>query len=652
MQESLTLRASLSDPYQKGAVQYLRAKDGTIRFTFQGPFRGLDTTSNLASIIPSYFVQADNVNILESGAASKRAGYTGVLATPWGSRNIRQGYEFKYGTGGTNAVCLYGHTAAGSSGIFGRINGSGGVDTIVSSLSETARPSLVQFKDLLFFYNGTDDFVYDGTNTRQIGITPPASAPALASNVNGSLTAGATYFFAYTYYNSVTGAESSPSPLASVTIAANPNDGVTATVVAGDSTTADTIRLYRTVANLPVLYLDTTDVISSTSIQSTQADAGLGMELELDNTRLSVYGQFKYAEVIGTRVAVTGDDDIPNRVHFSAIGQEGPKPESFRTHQFVDCESSKGRRDANVGIRSANEFPIVLKKESVGRIEQVGANDVSRADDPAIFQYKELSGAVTSISHFASCNVFGELVWLGKDNVFATDGTQVRPVADSISNTIKTFSFEDPDELTGFNDKNNRRVIFTIKSDSTKTEPDWALVGSYVNYPEFFWTIYKNYGFGCMFDVPSQSRVYAGNLTLNGDVYNLNIGDNDDGAAIAWKLVTAPMHFGLPEEEKLYTLDMIDALGDGSSYNLTAYSIYNYSGIQSETGLLDLDQGAALWDAVNWDAFNWVSGTPGTLRHFCHTKAFSKQLVLENNNADEPITIFGYSIIARPTSFK
>lgn len=652
MVESLTLRASLSDPYQKGAIQYLRSKDGTIRFTFQGPFRGLDTTSNIASVLPSYLVTADNLNILESGAASKREGYTSALTTDWGTRKIRKGYEFKYSSAGTNAICLYGHTAAGSSGIFGRVNGSGGVDTVKSSLSETARPSLVQFKDLLFFYNGVDDFVYDGTNTRQIGITPPASAPALASNVNGSLTATATYYFAYTYYNSVTGAESSPSPLSSIVVAADPNDGVTATVVAGDAATADTIRLYRTIANQPVLYLDTTAAIGSTSIQSTQADAGLGIELELDNTRLATYGQFKYAEVIGSRVAVTGDVDIPSRVHFSAIGQEGPKPESFRATHFVDCESSKGRRDANVGIRAANEFPVVLKKESVGRIEQVGANDVSRADDPVIFQYKELSSAVTSVSHFAACNVYGELIWMGKDNVYGTDATQVRPVADSIASTIQSFNFDDADELTGYNDKTNRRVIFTVKSDSTKTEPDWAVVGSYVNYPEFYWTIYKGYSFGDIFDIPSLGRIYAGNLADNGKVYRLNVGDNDDTAAIEWKFVTGPMHFGLPEEEKLYTLDLVDAVGSGSNYNLSARSIYNYSGSEVESGLLNMSQGVAQWDQVNWDEFDWASVTPGTLRHFCHTKAFAKQLVLENNNADEPVTIYGYSIIARPTSFK
>jgi hypothetical protein len=214
-QESFTLQSGLVESFQKAPVELYKNKDGSLRFTFGGPFKGLDTTSNLVSVDPAYLITANNADILEDGALSKRKGYISVLNSDWGSRTIRAGYEFTYSSALSKKIVLYGMTGAGSSGIFGYIDGAGAVQTISSSLA-TQKPSIIQFGDLLFVYNGTDDFVYDGTNTYQIGITPPAATPGLASNVNGSLVVGGTYSVAYTYYNSVTHAESSPSPLASL----------------------------------------------------------------------------------------------------------------------------------------------------------------------------------------------------------------------------------------------------------------------------------------------------------------------------------------------------------------------------------------------------------------------------------------------------
>jgi hypothetical protein len=286
-------------------------------------------------------------------------------------------------------------------------------------------------------------------------------------------------------------------------------------------------------------------------------------------------------------------------------------------------------------------------------VEQIGANDVTQANDPVIFQYKELSQATTAVSHHGSVNVLVELIWIGKDNVYATDGTNVRALANRISHSIKTFDLtSDIDKISAFNDASNKRVIFLIKSNASQSEPNYALVGSYLAYPEFFWTIYTQYTFGCIFPVPSTNLVYAGNASLNGKVYSLGIGTNDNGSAIPFSATTPPISFGIDEEEKLYTMDLITTIGNGTNYSLTAKSLYNLQNVASETGLLNLNAAVSLWGSFLWGTGLWATDIPGQSKHFSHRKAYYKQLYLEQLDADAPITIWGYTMMAAPQGFR
>lgn len=651
--------ASVLPPY----VSY-DTKDQLLRARFRGPFKGLDTTASLSNMDYLALRIADNADIEDNGALIKRRGYVPLLDSAWGSLKIRYATEFT--TSSISQIILWGQGATANSSKLGKLSsGSFASVTDLSTGLPNTRPSIFQFADNLFFYNGTAAKRYDGTNLVQVGITAPTNAPTLASNTNGDLIVGASYYVAYTYYNSVTGAESSPSPLsAALTIAASPNDGITVTYTDGSSTTADKVRFYRTVANGAILFLDKEVALGSSSTTLIQADAGLGKELVLDNSRYTIFDEPKYAWVSENRVVATGLANNVNRAILSAVYSDGPKPESFPANKFVDCQSSRGSADNNLGGGMAGDTTIILKKNSVGRIEKIGVDTTILSEDPVVFSYREISRAVTGISHFAAANVFNEYIWLGIDNIYATDGVSLRSIADPIRQTLLGFDFTRSDKFSAFNDIPNKRLLFSVFSDPLNSEPDYVLVGNYSDYPEFKWTIYRpgedevthpGISAGCFFEVrdfDTTPKVVFGNAWADGQLYRMNYGTNDNGSPIYFRVRFAPINYGLDEEEKLFIKDAVKAIGTGASYNLTCKSFYNYSGTEKELELVNIGTEFDVWGGFNWGFGTWGANSTRNVNHNAHTKAFVKQFHIENVELDEPVTIYSYEMMARPTAYR
>lgn len=642
----------------------LEIRDKILRSREYGGFKGADTTSPLTAMEEGTVRSALNCHITDNGIISKRKGYENILtSSTWGSRSIRNGLEFQKNST-TKEVLVFGHQSGAGTGELGLATTS--VASILGSLNNQ-RPSLLQFNKLVFYFNGTDDFLYDGTATRQIGITPPSSAPTGASNTNGSLTVGASYLAAYTYYNSVTGAESSPSPVsAAVVVAADPNDGITWTVTAGSATTADTIRLYRTAANGSILFLDNTAAIGATSITSTQVDAGLGAELELDNTRLATWGTVKYAEVANSRIYVAGfASPNENRVRRSKIGKSGAMPESYMATAFTDCVSSRGFFDVNVGVGVARNIPIILKLNSVGRIDELGSSNSEFGVDNTIMQYSEISRAVTCASHWAKCNVYENLVWLGRDNIYMTDGSEVTPIANKISSTIKSLNWNSPEKLSGHNNTRLKLVYFTGIVSSSGTESDIVLVGYYGNFPEFYWTFYKpgvnttifpGIKAGCFFDVTQSGgnqETYFGNTDLNGKLYRMNLVSNDDSLGIDFKLIGKPVDYSMPEDTKIYKKAIIYAESpDFSATTLDVGAYYDLGLSLSHLESLPITVNSAIWDSSIWDTAVWTDEGPLRVEHSSHRRAYYKQIYLANSAANQNISIHGWTDAAYQGNFK
>ena len=639
----------------------LNLKDQIYRESFLESFKGLDTVSSITNMELGYLRKADNCDITEVGALVKRNGYVSILSAlgVWTGRSVRFGINYKVSPTVTRKVVWGENTLNGELGYI-----TGSAITVISSALSTNRPSIIQFDTLLFYFNGVSCFLYDGTTTRQIGITEPIAAPTFNANIAGSLVNGATYLFAYTYYNSVTGAESSPSPISAPIVPTT--GGIRLNITAGVATTADTILVYRTTANGPILFLDGSTTIASTTYDSTVLDGDLGPELELDNTRITTFGQPRYALASQNRVFLTGIPDNPNRVHFSKIGINGPMPESYMATSFIDCLSAGGVNDVNLGIGQANDVPIILKPYSIGRLDQLGSTGAENGVDSVIFEYREVSRATTAVSHWAQCNVYNNLVWLGSDNIYMTDGTQIIPIGDRITDKIKRLDFTKFNNFSGHNDRQNKRIYFAcdIFNLGSITTTKIVIVGSYRKFPEFHWTIYTpgrnsvtypGIQAGCFFDLDGTSNntlVNFGNSTYDGDIFQMNTGDNDADKGIYFDVVDYPTKMGLDEEPKLFFKDIIFARGNGGNYNLNVYGIYDLSDAPTDLAELSLLNDGAVWDISRWDIDVWAENTVRRLPYSMHRKVTYKQLNFVQSGADQPVTIFGYIKTARPEEFK
>lgn len=654
---------------------------------------GVDSTSPLSLMQPGFVRNAQNCNLGTSGGYIKRDGFSTQLTTPWtGGISIRSGIEYRKSSDSSPTTMLFGTTDAGVGGKVGKVV-AGAMTDVLTGISGTSRVSFVQFKDHLFMFNGDSTNMprayFGGSTTRLLGLDRPASAPSLTENATGSIIAG-TYLVAYTYVliDDATGAvlaESSPSDFGSLTISTGPK-GINVPVVASGFTplTGETvyIRIYRTVANGSVAFLATISSASEQTNASTTyvlqgADTTLlPDQLQLDNTRLQDhdgYSKARFPVVARNRIFIFREK--LNEGRFSKIAQSGPLPESYPVQNLFSVEGRHGSQDAVVGAGQIKGVPIVLKQRSIGRLEEVGLLDITQAEDNVAYNYREISESVGAVSHFAQTQVFDELVFLGRDNVYATDGNQVRPIANQIQSTIKSMDFSEAKtkNLSAVNDTKNRRIYISSVDVTTSTQPNFVIVGDYQQYPKFRWTFYTKGDLpsthpgirsGSLFQLTNQTdgslEVHFGNTDANGQFYKLNDGTDDldysthVSRGIFFKVTSRPYHAGQPLLVKLFKDSRIFAEGADSTYALTVLSIADLSGEEEFSEDFTLTGTGNNWDENNWvddpetepDPLIWAGSTLSEFDYDPHRKAKFLQLVFKQTEADAPVSLIGWGLQA------
>lgn len=616
--------------------------------------KGVDNTTEVDSPdIQGTLSVGLNTDLVSDSMAIKRQGYTVVNSSAWSTRKIRSGINYQPESGSAKRI-VYGEatTKTGSSGIVGYINGTS-ITTISSGLKDTYKPVFLQFRNLLFFFNGYNDFVYDGTNVKQIGITPPANAPVFSSYTTGELVADSSYLWAYTYYNSATGAESTPSDpsVAVATGSTSGFQGVVHTVLPGDSTTADTIRMYRTTAGGATFFLAGTAPISATSFTSIDADATLGAELELDNSR--PIGYARYTTTCNNRIFLAGFTSNPNRIHYSKIGQTGPMPESFQADDFVDCNLNDG--DIIVGVGVINDTVIVQKQRSLGRLvridAQVGGVEVGGSNK---YVYEEISNEVEGTTHHCMGTFSGMLAWVGSKEIYATDGNRLYRLGQRILNTLDTLNYNYTDKWSVITKLDTKQIIWSVTR-SGMTEPDFQIVGHYRYFErsgELAFTFYSpgtdttthpGLQAGCFFPAQESGQVvyYFGNSSGDGRVYKMDTGTNDNTKGIYWDLRTPWFSGNIPEALKTFHSYYLFAAGkSGATYSVTqGFERDRTESIVASTSSSLSGTGTSQWGVGTWGNFTWGGVRYTPIRFFPKLKAYYGRYSLTNFNADEPVVV-------------
>ena len=628
---------------------------------YESFIEGVDNTSAIGSSDTRNTLSiGDNTDLVAEDLAKKRAGYS--LTTTWGNYNIRGSLEYK-GTDGTYKNLVYGElsTLTGSTGTLGIFSGSTAPTTLQSGLLDGIKPSIVQYRNLAFIFTGRESLVYTGSAIRQNGIDAPPSAPTFVTNIAGNQVPSGGYIFAYSYYSSATGGESNLSSVsASLTAGATASlAGFRLNLVAGDPTLADKIRIYRSVSGGQVLFLEDEIPISSTSFDSTTLDSGLGVEAELDNSRLPEPP--KFATVADNRVFAGGFPSNLNRIQYSKVGISGPMPESFQALDFVDCNINDG--DKVVGLGKAGDNVIVIKERSVGRLIRVAADTGGLERQGSVkYLYEEISSEVTGLSHHLILSLDNIVLWLGRDDLYGTDGSQIFRFGKRIRNTIKSLDFSLAYKWSSIVKTNTQQIIFSVTR-SGKSECDYQIVGHYRNFPKLAFTFYTSginpvthpgLVVGTLYraTINKEDKFFFGSAQGTGKIYQMDIGDNDDGYGIYWKM-------GLPWDGGAQTMAKkhfhsyyLFVAGSGVSPNNTIthnFEVDTYA--QSVVSRINTIIGTnPAWHTVSWHTFRWADVKFGPVKFFVNKKAYFGRHTWENTYANQPVAVRAVAGVWQPVN--
>ena len=621
---------------------------------------GVDNTTSVDSPeIKGTLSQADNTDLVDESLAKNRNGYSPI--STWSTYQHRAGLEYKNVNGNReNLVYAEAATLTGNSGIFGKFTGVAAPTTLLSGLADGIKPTIIQFRSLAFVLNGRDSVLYDGTTTRQIGISEPTVAPTFVSNIAGDQVISGSYLYAYSYYNSATGAESNLSPFSdTMTSGATASQaGFQINFTAGNSSTADKIRIYRSVSGGNIVFRETEVTISTTTYASTLVDSGLGTEAELDNSRLSEPALF--GVVSDNRMFCAGFASNPNRVQFSKVGISGPMPESFQALDFVDCNLNDG--DEIVGLGRAGDNVVVIKERSVGRLIRITASTGGlERQGSQKYVYEETSAQVTGLAHNLILSLDNIVIWFGRDDIYGTDGTQIFRFAKRVRKTLKALDFNFCNKWSVINKTDTQQIIFAVTREN-KTECDYQFVGHYRNFPKIAFTFYTSgvntsthpgLVVGSLFEVTSggSKKFYFGSADGTGIVHQFDVGGSDNSLGIYWDL-RLPWDSG-ENPSALKTFHSVYCLvaGSGVSPNNTITMSFekNTNNTTVTTVTKKVISTNVLWNGsgVNWASFNWSTANFGPLRFYPHRKAYFGRYGFSNTYANQPLAIRAISSITQ-----
>jgi hypothetical protein len=607
---------------------------------------GVDNTTLIGDPkIAGTLSEAYNTDLINEVLCKKREGYTTV--STWGTRKIRAGFEYVLPSGGFETL-VFGQdsTPTGVSGVLGRMSGSATPTTITSGFQDNIKPSILQFGSRVFVFDGANDCIYDGTGTRQIGITAPTVAPAFSANITGSLNTSGSYLYVYTYFNTQTGAESSPSPASDIIAAANnTTPGITISLTPGDASLADQIKIYRTTSSGSVWFLDGTAAISATSYESTISDVSLGTELEQDNTRPE---KALIAINSDTRIFIVSQIN-KSRIHYSKIGLSGPMPESFQAADFVDCGLNDG--DEIVALAKCNSTVLVIKNRSCGRLIPIDSQVTGlERFGSTKYLYEEISREVTGLSKDTVIELDTAVVWMGQDDIYLCDGLNVKRAGHRILNTLRTLNTGKKFLYSGINSTHTKQLIWSVCREG-KTEPDFQIVGHYQYLPEIAFTFYSpgpdetthpGIPAGSLFRVTenNRTRIYVGNSKGTGKIYRLADGGNDDTSGIYWWVKTPWFAGEEPSRHKMFHSYYTFASSFGSA-NILNHVFESDLAPAAQVTHQTTVPGVVAWNSlIEWAEFDWAASVAfSPQRFFPRRRGYWGRYGFGNTQADQGFVV-------------
>lgn len=286
-----------------------------------------------------------------------------------------------------------------------------------TSFSTTKKNTFAQGGETLFIAGGRPAFYTDGGDVERVGIPAPSTAPTVVAGAGTGLTG--TFRYAYTFYDSTSGRESDLSPTASVTLANDDADlsALETTVAAAN---VDQKRIYRTLKDGEIFYLQATKTLATTSYTDSTADADLGIQAA-DIGEYGMPPSTSYICAYFNKRMWWVDADNPNKIQYSSphIGSDNAL-HRYPTSNFLICDKPV------TGLLVTPNKLLVMHPRDVSFISGFG-------DDLRIQPFT--SGAGTMFPNGFATN--GDMIFgLSEEGLVKLDGAgkilMSRPIDDSL----------------------------------------------------------------------------------------------------------------------------------------------------------------------------------------------------------------------------
>lgn len=302
------------------------------------------------------------------------------------------------------------------------------IPTALSIPTETSAIwQLKQYKSSMYALREDIEALYrtDGDILAATGIAAPTAALTAVEGAAGALAAGA-YEIVYTYHNTATGAESNPSPIATVTIAASKKINYSAIGVSSNGQ-VNARKIYRSLVGQKGEWFHVLTILDNATTAYTGDNVELAdMGLPAENVN-GLPPSGKFFEIHQERLWMT--DEI--LLYFSEVGL----PESFAGTSSLNVRSDDGYLIK--GLKSFGEVLLVFKQNATYYL--AGSDEQS-------FALRTLHDRSGCVAPHSIAVAEGFCFWFGGDNFYLTDGNRVNAIGNpEISDLIANISSNDYD---------------------------------------------------------------------------------------------------------------------------------------------------------------------------------------------------------------
>jgi len=202
------------------------------------------SNSSITSTSPQFITGSQNILTGLMEWAERRPGFSRNVSS---LSNVVRNFVWRRWIGTTNGgafIRMY-CNVSGTSSVYKQQIGVD-LNPVLLWASASSEPfDFVVSNNTCYFGNGLDMKKYDGITLSKWGITSPSAAPVITLLGSGSMAVYTSWAYCYTYFNSNTQHESSPSPISIPLTPFSSNTPIVAVVASTDPQVTN-IRVYRT----------------------------------------------------------------------------------------------------------------------------------------------------------------------------------------------------------------------------------------------------------------------------------------------------------------------------------------------------------------------------------------------------------------------